>query len=357
MVAHRIGILGTGWGTSITLPALRAEGWEVTALWSRTEANASHEAAKLGVPFATTDVQAVIDRADVDALAIATPTPSHHDFVLRALASGKHVLAEKPMAVDMAEASVMLEAANRAGVTAMINFEYRFTPARLHVAQLLADGYIGEFEHASIELEWDYGRAGSDLVWRDQARLGGGVLNEHGSHYIDMLRQWLGEIRDISARLSTFAPDRRDPESGAATEGDAEDFWTASLTMAGGGVVTLSQSWVGRIQQGVRIRIAGSEGLLVFSEPETMPVDAPLLGARRSEELHELPRPPAFPPLPSDDLWRVGATRRIVREFTRGIEEGLSPTPNFEDGLRCQAVLDAARESDRTGRRIPIRLP
>ena len=95
----RIGVLGTGWGTRISVPALRAEGWHVAALWSRNAERAEKQAAELEIPFATNDASALINRPDIDAVTIVTPTPTHRDLCLAALAAGKHVLAEKPMAM------------------------------------------------------------------------------------------------------------------------------------------------------------------------------------------------------------------------------------------------------------------
>ena len=125
----RIGVLGTGWGTRISVPALRAEGWQVAALWSRNAERAEKQAAELEIPFATNDAAALVNRPDIDAVTVVTPTPTHRDICLQALAAGKHLLAEKPMARNAGDAREMAAAAESAGVTAMINFEFRFTPA------------------------------------------------------------------------------------------------------------------------------------------------------------------------------------------------------------------------------------
>ena len=346
----RIGVLGTGWGTRISVPALRAEGWHVAALWSRNAERAEQQAADLEIPFATNDASALINRPDVDAVTIVTPTPTHRDLCLEALAAGKHVLAEKPMAMNAGEAEDMAAAAESAGVTAMINFEFRFTPQRLHVQRLLAEGYLGRLRHGMVELYWAPPLAERDLNWRSQAVMGGGVLNEHGSHYIDALHQWVGDIRSVSARVETFVPQRR----GAGGEADAEDFFTATFGMAQGGVVVLTQSWAAAFGQGMRATLAGSEGMLVTACRETMMFDGEVCGAPAGgEDLQVLPLPPDIVPFDEAD-WRVASSRRLLREFLRGIREGCSPVPNFADGLRCQRVIDAIRESARSGRTVML---
>ena len=346
----RIGVLGTGWGTRISVPALRAEGWHVAALWSRNAERAAAQAAELGIPFATHDASALIHRPDIDAVTIVTPTPTHRDLCLEALAAGKHVLAEKPMAMNAGEAEEMAAAAESAGVTAMINFEFRFTPQRLHVQRLVADGYLGSLRHGMVELYWAPPLAERELNWRSQAAMGGGVLNEHGSHYIDALHQWLGDVRSVSARVETFVPQRRGSGSGPpASRADADDFFTATFGMANGGVVVLTQSWAAAFGLGMRATLAGSGGMLVTTCRETMMFDGEVCGAPAgSDALQPLSLPADIAPFDEPD-WRVGSSRRLLREFLRGIRDGCSPAPNFADGLRCQRVLDAIRESAGSG--------
>ena len=353
----RIGILGTGQHVRQSiLPALRAQGWEVGALCS-IDRDLHEQADRLGIPVATADYRVLVERDDLDAVAIATPTPTHREIMLAAVAAGKHVLCEKPLAMNLQDARDMQAAAEAAGVTAMIDFEFRFTPSRLHIQQLLAGGFVGELRHANIELLTESPVIGPELAlsWHDQTAMGGGTLNEHGSHYIDMLRQWFGEISDVSARMHTFIDKRRDPVSRAAVQADADDFWTCTMTLASGGIVTLTQSWVSGIAHGLRVVIAGTEGALVVTQNETMLSDAPVLGGKTgATQLDEIPRPASLPDLEDAPTWRVAVVQRLIREFERGIRDGVSPAPNLEDGLRCQAVLDAVRESDREGRRVTV---
>ena len=353
----RIGILGAGPHVrQSVLPAFRAQGWEVGALCS-IDQDLPEQAARLGIPVATADYRALVEREDLDAVAIATPTPTHHEIMLAAVAAGKHVLCEKPIAMNLQEARDMQAAAQAAGVTAKIDFEFRFSPTRLHVQQLLADGYVGDLRHANIELLTESALIGPELSlsWHDQAALGGGTLNEHGSHYIDMLRQWFGEISDVSARMHTFVGERRDPESGATVQADADDFWTCTMTLAGGGLVTLTQSWVSGISHGLRVAIAGTVGALVVTEKDTMLSDSPVRGGKTgAAQLDEIPRPASLPPLADAPTWRVTVVQRLIREFERGIRDGMSPAPRLLDGLRFQAILDAVRESARAGRRVAV---
>ena len=350
----RIGVLGTGWGTRISVPALRAEGWEVAALWSRRAERAASQAAELEIPFATNDAGSLVERPDIDAVTIVTPTPTHRDICLQALAAGKHVLAEKPMAMNAADAEEMAAAARSAGVTAMINFEFRFTPQRLHLQRLLTGGYVGNLWHGVVELYYAAALAERQLSWRGQAALGGGALNEQGSHYIDALHQWGMVIRSVSAHTATFVPQRLGSDAGPEELADADDFFTVTLTLDNGGVVVLTQSWAAAFGHGMRATLAGSGGMLVTTCRETMMLDGEVCGASNgADDLKPLPLPADITPFDQSD-WRVGSSRRLLREFLRGIREGCSPAPNFADGLRCQRVLDAIRESARSGRTVEL---
>ncbi len=357
MASLRVGILGAGPHVRQSLlPGFRAAGWEVGALCSM-DADLPDLAARLEVPVATADYRALVDRDDLDAVAIATPTSTHREILLAAVAAGKHVLCEKPLAMNLHDGRDMQAAAEAAGVTTMIDFEFRFAPARLHVQQLLADGYIGDLRHANIDLLIESPSIGPHLnfTWHDQVALGGGTLNEHGSHYIDMVRQWFGEIREVSADIRTFIPDRIDPVSGATVQSDADDFWTCAMTLAGGGLVTLTQSWASGVSHPIRIVIAGTDGALLVTQKDSMLSDPPVLGGKTdAEQFDELPHPASLPPLEDAPAWRIAVIRRLVREFERGIREGGSPAPNLEDGLRCQAVIDAVRKSAREGRRVAV---
>ena len=350
----RIGVLGTGWGTRISVPALRAEGWQVAALWSRNAERAEKQAAELEIPFATSDAAALVNRPDIDAVTIVTPTPTHREICLQALAAGKHVLAEKPMAMNAGDAEEMAAAAESAGVTAMINFEFRFTPQRLHVQRRLQEGYVGLLRHGVVELYFAPPLAERELNWRSRAVMGGGTLNEHGSHYIDALHQWGLVIRSVSACTNTFVPERLASGPGTPEDADADDFFTATFGLENGGVVVLTQSWASGFGLGMRATLAGSDGMLVTTCRETMMFDGEVCGASAGAiDLKPLPLPSDIAPFDEPD-WRVGSSRRLLREFLRGIREGCSPAPSFADGLRCQRVIDAIRESARSGRRIAL---
>ena len=361
----KIAILGSGFGTRVTAPALRAEGWDIVALFSRRPDRAQKIAAKLGIPHHTDDPLALVTRDDIDAVVVSTPTATHHAIALAALNAGKHVLCEKPFAANLPQAREMVAAAAATGRTAMCDFEFRYSEHLLHITQRIQDGQIGRPQSATATLYFAQPLASWGLDWRSRLDMGGGALNEHGSHYFDALRGWMGEITSISAHLATHEPDRTDPESGLTLTADADDFLAATLTFDSGAVANVSIIWSARIPARGDLHITGPGGTISHRAPNGLFAPGPIthtppISAQPSllnpgpgiDEGVPLPLPTTIESLPGPEI--IAASRRLLRDFERGIADGVSPSPNFHDGLRSQAIPDAARESARTGRVVPI---
>ena len=153
--SRKIGIIGVGFGAQVHAPAFRSEGWEVAAICSRNGDKARKAAADAGIETACTDPMEIIGRSDIAAVSIITPPPAHHPLAVAALRAGKHVMCEKPFAMNAREAERMVEAAQKSGRTAMVAHEFRHTPQRAYIKDLLAEGYIGKFQLCTIELFLD----------------------------------------------------------------------------------------------------------------------------------------------------------------------------------------------------------
>src|SRR5688572_14366586 len=123
-------VIGTGFGTRVHVPALRAAGFEVLALVGRDGDRTARRAERLGIPNALADVDAALALPGVVAVTIATPPSTHAELAIASACAGKHVLCEKPFAMDLAEASAMLEAAEAAGVTHLVGHEFRWATER-----------------------------------------------------------------------------------------------------------------------------------------------------------------------------------------------------------------------------------
>jgi predicted dehydrogenase len=356
-VRKNIGIIGVGFGAQVHVPAFRSEGWDVTAICSRSREKAQKAANEAAIAGVYTEPMDLIKRDDLDAVAIITPPSAHHRLAIAALNAGKHVLCEKPFAIDAKQAAEMLAAAEKSGRTAMIAHEFRHTPQRAYIRQLLADGYIGKFQLCTIELFLDrYVTAQPRaLTWNAYNAEGGGLLGALGSHYIDGLRFWFGEIATVTGWLAAFRPDVVDAATGKIVKAETDDTFSFSTTFRNGGMATMTSSFAVTPTRGARISVMGDRGTLVAEQPGPNPLEnGVVVASRDGAPLQELKTPAQYTSFADDRDHRLMAFRLLVRDFTRGVEQGTSPAPNFIDGLCCQQVLDAVRESSASGRTIHL---
>ena len=151
----RIGVIGVGFGATVHVPGFLSEGWAVPVVWSRRIERAREQADRLGVPEVAEDWREIVGRDDLDAVAVTTPPAAHYEIVAAALRAGKHVLCEKPFALNTNEARAMRDLAREHGRTAMVAHEFRFAPQRAQIKDLLDEGRIGTPELVSAELLMD----------------------------------------------------------------------------------------------------------------------------------------------------------------------------------------------------------
>jgi predicted dehydrogenase len=354
---RKVGVIGVGFGSQVYVPAFRSEGWDVVAICSRNREKAAKVAAEAGIPGVHADPLELIARHDLDAVAIAAPPAGHRTLALAALAAGKHVLCEKPFALDAAQGAEMRDAAERSELTAMVGHEFRFTPQRAFIRDLLAEGYIGAVRLCTIELFVDRYVAPKPRLWTWLASKaeGGGLLGALGSHYIDALRHWFGEVVSVSGRLATLRPDLVDPATNRTVRSETDDTYQFTLTFVDGQIATMIASFATTPTRGARIAVMGDRGTLIAEQPGPNPLaDGLVIASRDGMALEPLATPPQYA-LPHDDRdHRLAAFRALVHEFGAGIDRGISPAPNFTDGLRCQQVLDAVHASSASGREIRL---
>jgi predicted dehydrogenase len=354
---RRIGIIGVGFGAQVHVPGFRSEGWDVAAICSRSREKVEKAAAESGIAGVHTDPLELIRRDDIEAVAIITPPSAHRDLSIAALNAGKHVLCEKPFAMDVCQAVEMRDAAARSGLTAMIAHEFRHTPQRAYVKQLLADGYIGGFRLCTIELFLDryVTTTPRPLSWMASKAAGGGLLGALGSHYIDGLRDWFGEVATVSGRLAGLRPDVVDTATGRIVKAESDDTFLFTLTFRNGGMATMIASFAMTPTRGAKIVVMGDSGTLIAEQPGPNPMeDGVVVASRNGEPLHDLKTPERYTPFKDPRDHRLMAFRLLVRDFTAGVEKGMSPAPNFTDGLRCQEVIDAVRKSSESGHTVAL---
>jgi len=217
MSAHtpiRLALIGAGiFARDTHLPALAALGdlFHVSAVYSRTLANAEALAARLPAPaVASDDLDAVLARDDVEAVNIVLPIPQLPDAVRRALDAGKHVISEKPVAPDVATGRALLaHYAEHADRVWMVGENYRYEPTYLRAAEIVASGAIGRPGVAvwPIQIDMTPSNKYYHTAWRRSNTFPGGFLLDGGVHHAAALRLILGEIASVSAIAGSIRSD------------------------------------------------------------------------------------------------------------------------------------------------------
>lgn len=356
----RIGVIGVGFGSVVHIPAFQSEGLEVVAVCARNEARAEAAAKKFNIPHVFSDFQRMLEMSDLDAVSIVTPPALHHEMALAALNAGKHVLCEKPFALNSVQAREMWEASEASGLTAMICHEFRFAASRMQVKELIDEGYVGPLHMVVMNLA-NGPRGGFEArasSYRDDSDQGSGFLGALGSHYIDCLRHWFGEIETVSGHTFTHFPDRIKDDGDTIIHATAEDTFQFNLQFMNGGWATMLGTNAAPFGQGAKVEVYGRDGTLVT--PHTgigfnPPPQGGLLGAKPGDgTLNTIEVPERLRPFADDRDDRLMPFRLLVRQFIQGISDGASPAPNFYDGYKCQQILDAVRDSSSSGQTIRI---
>jgi predicted dehydrogenase len=339
------------------LPALH-----LAAVCTSRSETAQAAAAEAGFASWCTDISALVGREDVHVVDCSVPNHLHRSVLLAAIAAGKHIYCEKPLALDGAEARELVMAARKAGVCAGMTFNYRFVPAIMRARQLIHEGALGEVYTFRAEyLHSGYQDPQRPAGWktrREQA--GGGALVDLGSHVIDLIRHLLGEFRAVRANLHTFIKER--PVRHGATEKEpvtVDDVAWVQVQMENGsmGTIEVSRFATGMLDD-LRLEIYGQRGALRFSLMDANWLywyDAtrsgePLGGTRGWTRIETVQNYPGAAAPPARSI--LGWTRTHAENqysFLRALVEGKTPQPDIVDGLRTQLVLDAAYASAESG--------
>lgn len=352
----RAAVIGASFARAAYLPALRTiADVEVVAVSSARMESAQAAADAFGVPYAYDDWLAMLDAHALDFVGIATPTVYHAPMTLAALERGAHVLCEKPMAMHADESRAMLERAETLRRVHVIGHELRFNPNRHKIRQLIADGVIGQVRHVNIvNISSTWGDPASRPLddWWSLESMGGGRLGANGSHQIDLLRYWLGDVGAVSGQVATMVAARVDKASGQPWTATADDQTSFTLEMQNGALCSVFLSGAARHNMGNQTLIFGSEGTIKLFD-----ADEKLLVARAGEDFVEMSEadPNAALPGIGRGIWNVSVVA-MMQEIMNAIrsQRATQTAATFEDGLRCQIVMDAVRQSSQERRWVTL---
>lgn len=301
----------------------------------------------LSVPIFS-NITELLENTECDAVSNVTPDVYHAAISLEAIAAGKHILCEKPLATNYPDAEKMTIKANQQGVINMVNFSYRNASAIHRAAQLIAEGAIGEVKHMDANylqswlssICWEEWKKGDTWPWRLSTAHGSkGVLGDIGVHIIDFAMYPIGKINNVHCRLKNFTkvPDNQLGEYKL----DANDSAVITVEFENGCIGTIHTSrYATGYTNSLQLRIFGDEGAIRINLDDSY--DA--LGICAGKDRHKA-------------LWKTLKCRKtpsIYKRFIDSIKRGENDQPDFARGAAVQKILDACIESDQTDSTIYV---
>lgn len=339
----RVGVVGLGMGWHHVKMYQQHPRCEMVAICDVDPARLSAAEKELGVPRTFNDPHALFASGEVDAVSIATPNTLHAPLTIAALKAGLHVLCEKPMAMNTAEARRMVDAARRAKRKLAIHFNHRANPGVQWIARAAAAGQLGEVYFARTVWHRRRGIPGR-ASFLDKAFSGGGAMIDLGVHMLDQTLFIMGYPRVESVAAATYTKfDRKDVPH---LPMNVDDFATAFVRFKGGATLAMEISWASHHHHAEQflVQVYGTEG-----------------GARRVSENYQ----EVAVELYRRDHGGLTTTRmdapprdltNVQADFIDSILEGREPAYSGEKhGLVTMQILDAIYQSSRTGREVRIR--
>ncbi|RIK40902.1 MAG: dehydrogenase [Chloroflexi bacterium] len=370
-----VAVVGTGFMGPAHVEALRRLGIPVTGILGSSPEKSQRAADKLGLPKAYRAFDELLADGDVQAVHLTTPNRRHYAEARAALLAGKHVLCEKPLAMNTAESAELVQIAQQSGRAAGVNYNMRFYPLCIEARERVRGGALGDIYTIQGSYVQDWLLYPTDYNWRVLADEAGAlrVVADIGTHWLDLVQHITGlAVEAVCADLKTIHPVRMRPKGEvetfagkvaqvAATDEiaiETEDCGAVLLHFRGGvrGVLWVSQVTAGR-KNCLRFEIAGAEAALAWNSEE--PND--LWVGRRNEPNQILPRDPGL----------MSAAARAYASYPGGHAEGYpdsfkqcfkafydyiaagdfnvaAPFPTFRDGHKeivlCEAILKSHQE-------------
>ncbi len=340
MTRTRIAVLGLGMGVTPHAKGLidLADQVEVAYAFSPSEARRSAFAERF--PFPLTDrLETILDDRSVDAVLIVTPPNTHAELAQRCAAAGKHVLLEKPVEITTQRAEATIAACREAGVKLGIVLQHRFRPAAVRLAQILADGELGQIVGCSTAIRlWRpqdyYDEPGRGTFERD----GGGVLLSQGIHTLDLMLSLAGPIASVKGYATTTHVHRM----------ETEDMVCAAVRFANGAFGTIDATTAAYPGFLERIELVGDQG------------SALLIGTELLVQLHDGRR---IAVQPDGSAGGTGADpmdyphdnhRAVMADFIGAIRDDRDPRVTGEEALKVHRLIDALLAAGNSETSVPV---
>jgi predicted dehydrogenase len=325
----------------------RTEGVEVVAVCDVDLGRAQQTAQDNGVPHAYADARPMLERHRLDIVSVVTPPRFHREQVLAAFAAGAHVLCEKPLAMNAAEAEEMVAAAKQAGRLMGMALQCRTLPQAQYARRFLADGGLGHAYHTRVwcgHLLIESGIPGRGVYHRrDQSA--SGVLFATAVHTLDVAHWVIGNPTPVAASAAEYQKVRRMKQpsvtwAGTLQDFEVEDFSCGFVRFADGSSLSLEANWL----QHPTSRPSGVEVLGDYGKVSLFPLRIQVDEGRTVTDLT-----PAELAVPETHDFAL-----VLRDFAASVRAGRVPTVRFREMVNVQKILDGVLQSARTGAEVRI---
>jgi len=345
----RVGIAGTGTMAHSHARALTAmRGVRLEAACDLREDAGQSFARTYRIPQIYTSIDEMVKRADIEAVICVASDSAHAPISLAAIRAGKHVLCEKPLAVNHADARKMAQAAKRKGVVHMVNFSYRNAPAIHHAAKLISEGAIGTPRHVHgsylqswlVQDKWGDWRKELNRLWRLSSKHGSlGVLGDLGVHLLDFATFPIGPVASVRCKLKTFPKHPRNRIGEYVLDANDSAVITVEFKNGSLGVLHTSRWTAGYINR-VAAEFYGEEGgIRVDLDKSTHEIQI-----CRGQDLER-------------SAWKIRRSPKTPSVWTRffhSIRNGGQEQPDFARGAEIQKILDACLVADREDQTVRV---
>lgn len=368
----RTAMLGTGFMGIVHTEAIRRLGFvDVVAVSGSSAEKAKAFAESMYIEKASGSWEEIMKDPGIDAVHICTPNVLHHPMAMAAIANGKHVLCEKPLTMNSAEAAEMLAAAEKKGVVHATNHNLRYYPVVQHVRQLVASGELGEVLAVQGTYSQDWLLYDTDYNWRIEAESNGRLraMGDIGSHWMDMIQHLTGlPITSVCAELTTFHKTRKKPKGSVQTFTgktlspddyqaipiNTDDFGAVLIHLGdrARGAFTVSQISAGN-KNSFRFEIYGTKCGISWNQERP---DELWIGHRNSPNQTIVKDPSllkgsaaGFADLPGGHSEGYDDShKQLFKRFYTKIADPSTPVdfPTFADGLHGMKLLEAVAASD-----------
>ena len=339
----KVGIIGVGTIGQAHLRAFTAhKESKVVAIADINKKALDASSKKFKVDKTFTDYQDLLALDEVEAVVVCTPPFVHAKIVCDAASAGKHVLCEKPMALNSREAEKMVEACNKAGVQLGIcSARSRLTPTVELAKEYLTEGKIGRIYYARMTMIRRRGRPGIDILkeskwFLDSSKAGGGALIDIGCYDIDVMLYLLGDVQPMAVSAITFTGIGEPVK--LETVYDVEEHSSVFVKFKKDLAVTFETSWASNLNSYRETILFGTKAALKL-DPFTYYTE---------EDDREVTTTINFPREP----W--GSWEKLIKDFVSACRKNRKPKTPGEDGLKVMQIIEMAYKSAKLGKEVSL---